>query len=184
MRQFTTIILSAGFFAIISCNSEKRALRHIHKAERINRPTVNKYFADRYNITDSTDVRVIFKEGQTIYDTVVNTEIEFINDTVYVKEIKKVTVNKTDTIDRSQYERKQNNALIAKMQDIQDGLNQALHECGTEKELYKAEAKRLKKNNTTLGIIIACYIAFKILMLWLSAKFPANKIVNVVRKVF
>lgn len=191
-RSFATIVayfiiaisILAMVFGATSCNPQKRALKHVQKAVRIDQPTVNKYFADNYNITDSTDVRVIYKEGETITDTITEIEIEYLNDTVFLTKIKTVTVTKTDTIDRSMFERKQDGAKLAQYQDKLNEVGKSLAETEADLKVSESDRKRVKANNTKLGIIIAVYLAIKVLLMWLGSKLPVNGIFNVIRKIF
>lgn len=151
------IIFSFALALFGACNPSKRATKKIHKAVRIDKPTVDRYFADNYHLTDSTDVRVEYRQGETITDTIVYTELEFINDTVYKTEIKKVYITRTDTAKIKEYVKVQDGAKL----DVLEG---ELTECKDDAAKSKERAKtwRLTAIIAILAIVLYWVIIFVI----------------------
>lgn len=83
---------------VTSCNTQRRATKHIHKAVRIDKPSVDKYYADNYNPIESIRDSFIYIQGEslilqdtvTMFDTVDNYITKTILNTVYK--------HRTDTI--------------------------------------------------------------------------------------
>lgn len=149
--------LIALFFTLVlaSCNSERRATRLIHKSVRVNPIALSKECADRFPPIDSVNERTVFIPGKTTHDTVVETELEIIKDTVYVNKLRTVTVTKHDTVKSLKYVQTENKA--------------ALNTCNAlaAKETVRADnAENRLKTWRIIGIsaivLIAIWLAIKI----------------------
>lgn len=158
MKNLTTytLITLSWVLLVVGCNSEKRALRHIHKAERINSEIPAKYCAEKYPPIDSINERTIFIPGETITDTVETTNLEIIQDTVFITKIKTITVTKHDTVRQVKYEKVVDRA---KETALQSDLRQATD-----------NAVKYKQQRNIYGAI-AIGLALFILIPWVIKRF-------------
>jgi hypothetical protein len=118
MLVITGIAMAIG---LVGCNTQRRATKHIHKAVRIDKPSVDKYYADNYNPIESIRDSFIYIQGEqvilqdtvTMFDTVDNYITKTILNTVYKY--------RTDTIfkDREvkQVDKAKNEVLQTKVAD-------------------------------------------------------------------
>ena len=83
---------------VIGCNASKQATTKFYKAVKLDRIITGKNCYDVFPTSDSIIIKTEYKEGQTIIDTFTNTEVEIINDTVYINKI--VRSLRVDTLTR------------------------------------------------------------------------------------
>lgn len=117
IRLYATIyfVLCYGITAWVmfsSCNVEKRATRLIHKGERINPNSLTIECAKRYRGIDSIDTRIEYRQGETITDTILETEIEIVRDTVFIKSLKTITNTVHDTVIKTDFKQLVNTAAV------------------------------------------------------------------------
>lgn len=99
-----------------SCYSQKKAVRQVIKADTHYPAVLDGYCGQTRPPLDSTDVRVIYKEGKTIVDTVTDTRLEIINDTVYKTEYKTVFKVRRDTIYKNTHRTEVNTGRINELE--------------------------------------------------------------------
>lgn len=146
------VIVACLFFS--GCNPAKRALKHIQKAERIEPTVPPKYCAEKYPSLDSVHERIIVKPGKVITDTVVDTYIDIIRDTVYVNKVKTVTLRTTDTVLTTKYEQVVNRAREALLEAENDSLKQGNAELSTRLKTWRSVA-------CILGILWGLFLVWK-----------------------
>lgn len=118
--------------AVSSCNSEKRAWRLMHRAERVNGTVPAIYCATRHNPVDSTDERQELKEGKPVVVThVVQPNIDSLweewsclygsaalDTASFIRYLKSTVLkcppctSRTDTLKHSTYQRAVNKAAV------------------------------------------------------------------------
>lgn len=116
----------AIFFSVVvvlsSCNpakklarQERKAFKHIQKAEAVAPNELAKWCAKRYNPIDSIHERIIYKPGKVVTDTLIETEIDVVRDTVFITNTRTVYIKQTDTVDLSRFQSESNKAAIDSM---------------------------------------------------------------------
>lgn len=143
-NAITYIMIAIAFigcvFGALSCNPSKRALKHIQKAERIDETVPPKYCAEKYPPTDSIHEKIVVRPGKVITDTVIDTYIDVIRDTVYVNRVKTVTLRATDTVVVTKYEQVVNRAKEALLEAENDSLKQSNAELSTKLKTWRSIA--------------------------------------------
>lgn len=139
--------IAAMIFGSTSCNVTKRAERKLDKSKRLDYNVFAKECARAYDPTDSVHERIIHVAGKTIRDTIISTELEIINDTVYKTRVKTITVSKTDTIKLDKYEREANKAALDSTEVHYKGL---MSEAGKEAEKLK---EKVAKQSVTISYL-------------------------------
>lgn len=148
-KYFLILILLSG------CSAEKRALKHIHRAERLSAAIPAKYCAERFPPVDSINEKIVYRPGTIVRDTVTDVQIEVVNDTVIKHHTKIITQVKVDTV-----------ATVKYMQVVD---RSGLQLCTKEKEGLQAKAASQKKAlnisiwaNVILGLLALVWLAKKI----------------------
>lgn len=121
--HITYLMLTLTLVAMVyGCNTEKQTARHekkarkyIGKAEQKAPNELAKWCAGRFDNTDSVNEKTIYKPGETITDTVTQTEYEIINDTVFITKERTIYINRVDTHIKTIYQRIVNTAAIDSM---------------------------------------------------------------------
>lgn len=90
-------------FMFSGCNVTNRAERKLDKSIRLDRMPFTERCASDFPGTDSVHEKIVFKPGTTLYDTVFTTEVEVLQDTVYVIKTKTVTLKTVDTAVETKY---------------------------------------------------------------------------------
>lgn len=167
-NNFLICLLFLGLL-LTGCNAEKRATRKAErkhdKSVRLDPMVAAKFCAARYSPIDSVNERIIYKPGRTIYDTILTTELEIFNDTVYLKEVKVVTVTKHDTIDRTRFERAAFKAAL----DTMKGYYEV--ELKKSAEAISDRDKKIASQSTTIRYLWAAGgIAWALIIVWVIKK--------------
>ena len=100
----------------VGCYSQKKAVRQVIKADANYPEILDGYCGQTRPPLDSTDVRVIYKEGKTVTDTVTDVRIEIINDTVYKTEYKTVFKTRRDTIYKNTHRTEVNTGIVSDLE--------------------------------------------------------------------
>lgn len=99
-----------------SCYTQKKAVKDVIKADANYPEVLDGYCGQTRPPLDSTDVRVIYKEGKTIVDTVTDTRLEIINDTMYKTQYKTVFKVRRDTIYKNTHRTEVNTGRINELE--------------------------------------------------------------------
>lgn len=154
-KYFLILILLSG------CSAEKRALKHIHKAERLSETVPAKYCAERFQPVDSINEKIVYRPGTVVRDTVTDIQIEVVNDTVIKHHTKIITQVKVDTVVTVKYQQVVNKAAL---QVCTDALDKA--------HIKLAETKKALSITLWAVIILGTYtLARWILRIW-NIKLP------------
>lgn len=134
MLRYLQIIL---LLFVISCNSERRAWRTIHRAERIDNTVPPKYCADKFKGINSKDSIYIYKQGEpiVIQDTIM--QVELVNDTVVLTKVITRNTTTTDTVYRQVKITEQNTAKIVALQGDLDKCNTELTKVRQWRNIWK-----------------------------------------------
>jgi hypothetical protein len=160
------VAVACLFFS--GCNGSKRAVKKLAVIDSKHKTVVDGYFAMTRPCKDSTDVRVIYKEGKTVIDTVVDVQLDIIKDTVYKTVTKYVTKLQRDTITETKYVQQTDKSKIGEL----EGINAQLRD---EKEALKSELAAKQKTIDFLmwaTIILGAYT----LLRWVLRYFTKGKI--------
>lgn len=173
---FCALVVVIMLIVLSSCNAEKRttrkAERKLDKSVRLDPMVAARYCATRYSPIDSVNERIIYKAGKTIYDTVLTTEIEIINDTVYLNKVKTITVTKHDTVDRTRFERAAFKAALDTME------RHYKKEMAEKNATIKEQDKKIASQSTTINylwILVAILGAYT-LARWLLSYFTKGRV--------
>lgn len=139
------------------CNPSKRALKNIHKAERLDETVPAKYCAEKYPPTDSIHEKIVVKPGKVVTDTIIDTYIDVIRDTVFVTKLKTITQKITDTVETTKYEQVVNRAKEALLE-------------AENKELSNSNAKLSTKLKTWRSIACILGIAWVLFFVFMFIK--------------
>lgn len=209
------LILLALMVGAASCNVEKRqskrALKYIHKSERLQPNELAKWCAKRYNPIDSIYESTTYKTGKTTqgttkYVAVDCDSIRLALQSLHIGDTSKKSLHvlipcppcdsvRVDTVYKDRFQSESNKAALDSMKAFNDKelakkekqlewWRQKYTETETALKVSENDRKRVKANNTKIGIIIAVYLVIKVLMMWLGTKLPVNGIFNVIRKIF
>ncbi len=179
---FIGIVLMACLF-FSGCNTSKKAAR---KAARIEAKAEKKLYqsisldpmvltrecAQRFDPIDSIHERIIYKAGQLIRDTIVTTEIDIIQDTVYVTKYKTVTVKQTDTVDLSRFQTESNKAAQDSLKNYYERITAQLRDDLGKSQVNEAKAKEQRNMWRIVAIVLGCYA----LLRWLLRYFTKGRI--------
>lgn len=137
MLIITGIAMGVG---LVGCNSERRAWRTIHRAERINPEVPPKYCADKFKGVDSKDSIYIYKQGEpvVIQDTVM--QVELVNDTVVLTKVITRNINTTDTIYRQVKITEVNKAREVELTNKVNGCNTELTKRTSQRNMWRVIA--------------------------------------------
>lgn len=157
----------------MSCSPAKKAARAEKKAHKkldksiMTDPSVFvRRCAFQFDNTDSIHEKIVYKPGETKYDTITEVQLEVLNDTVYLTKVKTVTVTKVDTVDMSRYQREVNAAALDSLNRYWTIENNALRSTLNERDktvaVQDSTIKRQRKIIYTLSGILVL-----ILVIWL-----------------
>lgn len=136
-----------------SCNTEKRATRLIQKGERINPNSLTIECAKRFRGIDSVDTRIEYRQGETITDTILTTEIEIVRDTVLIKATKVITNTIHDTVEITAFKQLVNTAAVDSCK---------VHGQKETARANKAEQSGKMWKNIAIGLMLAIALFFVI----------------------
>lgn len=175
------VIVACLFFS--GCNPSKKAARKAAKLERKAEKHLYKSIsldpmpftiecAQKFNPIDSIHERIIYKPGETIRDTIVATEIDIIQDTVYITKYRTVTVKQTDTVDLSRFQTESNKAAQDSVKNYYERIVGQLRD-----DLGKSQVSEAKtKEQRNMWRIAALALAGYTLLRWLLRYFTKGRI--------
>ena len=156
----TFIILSMVIIWLGSCNVPKQSLKRSNKLfyKALNKSLIatSENCGTTFPTIDSINERVVYINGEPVitHDTIVQSLVEVINDTVYKTKFITKTVNQVDTVERVKYVQETNTALLTA--------------CKEKQEKFIADiSKRTQQRNTWRLIAIALGSLW---LLWLIKK--------------
>lgn len=151
------VILACLFFS--GCNGSKSAVRKLARIDSRHKPVVDGYFAMTRPCVDSTDVRVIYKPGEVITDTLIYVEYETLNDTVTRYVTKYVNKIQRDTIVKTEFQKQTDKSKDGVYQDKIRIATEALNKEQVEHSATKQSLKTYKTGfYILLAIIVVCVV--------------------------
>lgn len=174
---YAVILLSLLLMLIgaMSCSPAKKAARAEKKAHKkldksiMTDPSVFvRRCAFQFDNTDSIHEKIVYKPGETKYDTITEVQLEVLNDTVYLTKVKTVTVTKVDTVDMSRYQREVNAAAL---DSVKRHYEKKLAEKEQENTDLKVKLAKEQKENSLLwwwGSILSIYTLARWVVRWVT----------------
>ena len=107
---------------LLGCYNQKKATRQVIKADTKFPIVLDGYCGQTRPPLDSVDTKIVYKEGETIHDTVTRTETKIHNDTVYKTEYNDIYIKQRDTIEHTVYKQQTNKGLINKLNKQKEDL--------------------------------------------------------------
>lgn len=159
------VALVLTLFMFSGCNTTKRAERKLDKSIRLDPMPFIKKCAENFNPADSIHEKIIYKPGATFRDTIFETDVQIINDTVYLTKVKTVTIKTVDTVDASRFQRDVNRAENDSLRRHYDGKLAA-----KDKEITGLKEKVASQATTIKYLWVAAGLGWLLILVWVVKK--------------